>query len=412
MTTNFSKIALSLCLSTLCVSSVSADELLSAPKIKNVFNKDLVKNIEHPIEFQGKVEESNINFANSNTNSSNNVFSRRYGTNTPAPAIQLNNTPSEQVRLQAQENSNTANVTALEARLKATEAELRKTKNKLSSVEAEYGDVSVDVNSNVIPSVPKSVMKNLPKYNNDGGSGTDVRVTAGVNQIITISTDQPNRIVTPFNNPQILSSALQGGTGKDCGEVCVKGNVVYISTKKDYPLGLFITDKDNEHTAISLTLVPRRIPPREVNLVLNDSNAITLTGTDDAEVWETSQPFVNSLKKTLLAIALGEVPQGYHLQKIPSKYSLPVCTQNGLKFDFEKGQLMAGVNLNYVIGKITNVSNKPVEFIEASCGGYDVASVAAYPLNLLQPKESTEVYVVQRKNAKVKATTKRRSLLN
>ena len=83
-----------------------------------------------------------------------------------------------------------------------------------------------------------------------------------------------------------------------------------------------------------------------------------------------------------------------------------------MNFEFCKGQLLAGTNLNYVIGKITNVGETPIEFTESSCGGYDVAAVAAYPYNLLQPKQSTEVYVVQRVNAnKNVKTTKRRSLL-
>ena len=74
---------------------------------------------------------------------------------------------------------------------------------------------------------------------------------------------------------------------------------------------------------------------------------------------------------------------------------------------------MAGVNLNYTIGKVTNVSSQPIELIEASCGGYDVAAVAAYPFNLLKPNQSTEIYVVQRVNSKANtAVTKRRSLLN
>lgn len=413
---------------------VRAAELTSQPKVKSVFTGS-----------PATTEE--------NTPSAGAVFNRKYGTTAPmittaqgmvhqddgntSPMIELKDAPS-QAELEAEERfsgssspatrtplvqttSTSSSTTtydpdaAIRAQLEATQAELKRTRQKLEETTSMYGDVPADAEKlkSAIPSVPKSVMTNVPKYGDITTGSTDLKVRPGVNQIITISTDQPNRIITPFNNPQILSSALQGGKGKECGEVCVKGNVVYVSTKKDYPLGLFITEKGNEQTAISLTLVPRRIPPREVNLVLNDSNSVTLSGSEEANVWETSQPFVNTLKKTLLAIALGEVPSGYHLQKIPSKYNLPVCNQSGLKFDFSKGQLMAGVNLNYTIGKVTNVSNQPIELIEASCGGYDVAAVAAYPYNLLKPNQSTEIYVVQRVNSKTNtAVTKRRSLLN
>lgn len=425
---------------------VRAAELTSQPKVKSVFTGSPATTEE---------QTHNVNNANGNTPSAGAVFNRKYGTTAPmittsqgmvrqddsdgntSPMIELKDAPS-QAELEAEErfsgssspatraplvqgasSSSTTNTydpdAAIRAQLEATQAELKRTRQKLEETTSMYGDVPADAEKlkSAIPSVPKSVMTNVPKYGDITTGSTDLKVRPGVNQIITISTDQPNRIITPFNNPQILSSALQGGKGKECGEVCVKGNVVYVSTKKDYPLGLFITEKGNEQTAISLTLVPRRIPPREVNLVLNDSNSVTLSGSEEANVWETSQPFVNTLKKTLLAIALGEVPSGYHLQKIPSKYNLPVCNQSGLKFDFSKGQLMAGVNLNYTIGKVTNVSNQPIELIEASCGGYDVAAVAAYPYNLLKPNQSTEIYVVQRINSKANtAVTKRRSLLN
>ena len=146
--------------------------------------------------------------------------------------------------------------------------------------------------------------------------------------------------------------------------------------------------------------------------IADGAGAMLMAGSDEAKVWETQQPFVSGVKKAMKDIALGQVPNGYHLQKIPSDYKLPVCTQPGLSFDFKKGELIAGANLNYVIGKITNVAKKEIEFVESSCGGYDVAAVAAYPYNLLRPGESTEVYVVQRSGSgQAQAAAKRRSLI-
>lgn len=351
----------------------------------------------------------NIETANGNTASSQSVLTKKHGTGSAIPVI--SETPTDEL---IRDNS------TLKMELERTKSELNKAKTQIAITEKMYGEIpdgssAPAIKDNTkIPAVPKDVMTNgVPKYNANGGNdGTNITVTPGVNQVITISTDQPNRIITPFAKPQILSSALQGGTGKECGEVCVKGNVVYISTKKEYPLGLFITDKNNEQTAISLTLVPRRIPPREVSLILSDNASVTVSGTPEAEIWETSQPFVNSIKKSLLATALGEVPSGYNLQKIPGNYSLPLCSQNGLNFNFEKGQLLAGSNLNFVIGRVTNVSNREIEILETSCGGYDVAAVASFPNTLLKPAQTSEIYVVQRKNAKEKVkTVKRRSLV-
>lgn len=403
-------------------------ELLSKPSTKSVFEGKA------PV-INKNTTNSNLagmNTANDNNPSSNGVFQQKFGITPNANEHQLdprlaNLREYQQQQIQRfydpgkmQNVINEQNKSLSEANLEkeqlrkeleATKKALNESNTKLSKAEKMYGDLDDANAENAVPSVSKAVITSAPKYKNEN-AGTDIKVTPGVNQIITISTDQPNRIITPFQNPQILSSSLSGGANGQCGEVCVKGSVVYVSTKKEYPLGLFITEKGQDQTAISLTLVPRRIPPREVNLILNDSSAITVQGSAESKVWETSQPFVNGIKKNLMGIALGNIPSGYNLQKIPQKYALPVCSQAGLNFDFSKGQLLAGTNLNYVIGKVTNVGETPIEFTESSCGGYDVAAVAAYPYNLLQPKQSTEVYVVQRVNAnKNVKTTKRRSLL-
>lgn len=400
-------------------------ELLSKPKDRTVFSGKA------PVINGSQSNQVGVNTANANSSSSNGVFQQKFGVTPNDGEYQLDPRlanlreyqqqqiqrfydPAKMQNLINEQNKNLSEAKLeqeqLRKELEATKKALNESNTKLSKAEKMYGDLD-DAEDNSVPSVSKAVITSAPKYKNVN-AGTDIKVTPGVNQIITISTDQPNRIITPFQNPQILSSSLTGGANGQCGEVCVKGSVVYVSTKKEYPLGLFITEKGQDQTAISLTLVPRRIPPREVNLVLNDSSAITVQGSPESKVWETSQPFVNGIKKNLMGIALGNIPSGYNLQKIPQNYALPVCSQAGLNFDFSKGQLLAGTNLNYVIGKITNVGETPIEFTESSCGGYDVAAVAAYPYNLLQPKQSTEVYVVQRVNAnKNVKTTKRRSLL-
>ena len=62
-------------------------------------------------------------------------------------------------------------------------------------------------------------------------NSTRLLMRPGVNQMIPIAMYHPNRIVTPFKHPQVISTTLSGGTKEnECGEVCVRGNVVYIST--------------------------------------------------------------------------------------------------------------------------------------------------------------------------------------
>ena len=268
-----------------------------------------------------------------------------------------------------------------------------------------------------IPAVPASVLTdNVPKYNVNGAFGgdtsassdNDITVKPGVNKIVQIAVGHTNRIVTPFAHPQVSSATLTGG---EQGEVSVKDNVVYVSTAKNYPLSMFITEKGNENLSISLTLVPRKIPSREISVSFRDSNISMRYSSEDAESWEKNQPFLSGTNKNLRTIALQGIPAGYNLADLPNNYPLPKCRVDGFKVDFSEGQLIAGSKLHYVIGKVTNTSDKTLEFKEAGCGDYDVAAVALYPTNIFEPGESAEIYVIRHAQGRQELKQVRTSVL-
>ena len=267
-----------------------------------------------------------------------------------------------------------------------------------------------------IPAVPSSVVTDgVPEYGKQKGrqqAGTEngtITVKPGVNQIVTIAVGQTNRIITPFAHPQVSSAAISGGEN---GEAFVKDNVVYISTARTTPFSVFITDKGNEDLAISLTLLPRKIPSREVRLTLSGTESQMVYGTEEAETWEKSQPYVTGIKRALREIAMQNVPSGYQLSSIPAGYKLPKCSAEGFAVDFSKGQLMAGSRLHYVVGKITNVSAHTLEFRESTCGDYDIAAVAVWPYNMLEPGKSSEIYVVRHAPGRSVNLQKRASVLD
>ncbi|EIS7247400.1 type-F conjugative transfer system secretin TraK, partial [Salmonella enterica subsp. enterica serovar Typhimurium] len=212
---------------------------------------------------------------------------------------------------------------------------------------------------------------------------------------------------------EIVSTSLTGATDNgQCGEVCIKENVVYVATDKQYPVTMFITEKGSEAQALSLTMVPRRIPPREVFLKLDGGVGITgAFANTKAETWEQSQPYVETIRSVFRKIALGEVPQGYTLNRIPAGAAVPSCAHPGVKVDFSKGQYMMGHHLNVFIGVALNVSDQPIEFKEALCGSWDVAAVTTWPLNVLEPGQKTEIYVAKKQKRGLAPTSKRPSLL-
>ena len=248
-----------------------------------------------------------------------------------------------------------------------------------------------------------------------------VNVLPGVNVVIPIARSQPNRLLTPFKHPQVLSTDLQGGQGDNCGEACVRGSVLYVSTDQAKPVTAFITEKGREDIAISVTMIPERIAPRQVEFLLPKSVMEKLSISDvgavegsstQARRWEQSQPYIDTIKESFKAIALGQVPQGYSLRNVRSSDKLPVCRQWGLNFTFRKGQVLEGHNLMVYVGVVRNVGSSPIEFNEMHCGGWNVAAVTSFPLKVLDKGDQTEVYVALKREATPAAGTVRRPLID
>lgn len=226
----------------------------------------------------------------------------------------------------------------------------------------------------------------------------------GVNEIIPVAIYHLNRVVTPFASPVVKT-----GSG---AEVSVEDNVIYVATTDTAPVTLFISEEGNQALALNVTLVPRKIPSREVFLQLAD-NLITSAGIGNtkADKWEKSQPYVETIRSIFRGLALGELPQGYSLSKYPANRAAPSCSMTGLSFDFKQGQLLSGHNMQVSVGVVKNVSGRPIEIRESVCGGWDVAAVAAWPNNMLEPNQKSEIYVAQRVDRGGKRKVKRPSLL-
>jgi len=289
----------------------------------------------------------------------------------------------------------------------------------------------------VMPLVPKSVVTstkpNPPKKEGKvENKPVVIAMRSGVNEIVPVAINHLNRVVTPFPEPEITTMSE--------AQTQVRENVVYVGPQDEYPVTLFITNKGSQSQALSLTLVPQKIPPQELFLTTGSGDAVHATGflgntagstgqasgeghsgaisgpimtSKRAERWERQQPFVLTIRKLMRSIALGEIPPGYTMaatSTVPNA-PLPRCEQNGLRFDFKGGQSMFGGRLNVMIGKITNVSDREVEFKEQSCSSWQVAAVAAWPEIYLKPGQKTEVYVAQRQGEATTHVKTRPSLL-
>lgn len=246
-----------------------------------------------------------------------------------------------------------------------------------------------------------------------------IAMRPGENVFIPISREHPNRILTPFKNPQVISTSLSGGKKKgECGEVCVRDEVIYITTDSPSAVTAFITEKGHEEIAFSVTMVPQAIPPREVRFTLPadvmerlSSRSATGASTKKAQAWETSQPYVDTIRAALRGVALGEVPSGYNLRKIRVTDPVPTCKHLGLEFKWDGGQLLEGYNLDIYVGVLKNITDGPVEFRNQNCGGWRTAAVTSWPLTVLQAGQQTEVYVVVKRQDETPAELVRKPLI-
>jgi conjugal transfer pilus assembly protein TraK len=217
-----------------------------------------------------------------------------------------------------------------------------------------------------------------------------IKVKPGVNEIITISLGHTNRVLMPFDNPRIRTTSNAGFE--------VEGRAVYITSNDEgRPVTAFINDADNPELALSLTFVPKRMPPMEVELQIDSQGLFTAyRPSQKAKAWEESQPYVETLRELLREVAIGKTPQGYSLNDRPAESQMfDGCRQSGLLFDFRDGQVLEGHRLRVNIGIVENRSGQLIELREPACSGADVRAVAAWPNPLLQPGEKSEVYVVR-----------------
>lgn len=252
----------------------------------------------------------------------------------------------------------------------------------------------------VKPQGSRSVNTGVPEAD---AMRSTITMASGVNEIVKVAVTHLNRIVTPYEEPVVTTTASV--------EPEIRDNVIYIATPDETPLTLFITEKGSEEQALSLTLIPRQIPPREIFLTLAKGKDTHPVVSRKAEQWEKSQPYLLTIQNVFRAVALGAVPSGYTLAQ-PTPEVWPTCWQTGLKFDFTHGQVLMGHNLVVHVGVAENIAPSSIEFMENTCGNWDVAAAAAFPRNVLDPGEKTEIYVARKRHYQQEIKVERPSLLS
>jgi conjugal transfer pilus assembly protein TraK len=257
-----------------------------------------------------------------------------------------------------------------------------------------------------LPPVDASVLK-AAKQQASSVAPQQLQVKPGINELIPIAIGHLNRLVTPFDNP-VVTTTSQATTSS-------KGKIVYVATADETPVTLYITPGDNQDIALSLTLIPKHIPAREIHLSLDKDTYKVLTklqqqATSSGKSVDKEQDYITTLKKLFRDLGLQKTPPGFSLRD-PGKTEHIRCQQD--RVQIRTGQLLEGQDLVILVGVARNTGTTSIEFDERACATTEneVLAVAVWPKVVLGPNESTELYVAVRRSTE-QTTTLRPSLLN
>ena len=224
-----------------------------------------------------------------------------------------------------------------------------------------------------------------------------VSVPPGTTALVEIAIDHLNRIVTPFQNP-VVHTVSPASTSVD-------GRVVYVATATEDPVALYIGDGPSSDLALSLTLAPRHVPPREIRLTVpgyrGRGKAIAGTGADGAgsptvlpglsSEMGGNQAYVETIADLLRAMAQRRLPAGYRVRK---SVGIKAHCAPGLKIT--KTQLTQGPTASVLTVGLRNTGAGTIPANESACDlhQHSIAAVGAWPLKTLAPGQETEVFLV------------------
>jgi len=263
-----------------------------------------------------------------------------------------------------------------------------------------------------LPPVDASILKAAKQQASASTTATSIgpqhiAVKPGINELMPIAVGHLNRLVTPFEHP-VVTTTSQATTS-------TKGKIVYVAAADETPVTLYITPGDNQDIALSLTLIPKRIPAREIHLDLDKGSYQLLNQWQRADgssrtSSQQEQAYISQLKALFRDLGLQKTPSGYSLRE-PKFQEQIRCLQD--RVQIKTGQVLEGQDRLILVGLAKNTSGDMLEFDERSCATtqQDVLAVSVWPNVVLKPQEATELYVVVRQSPEASSSL-RPSLLS
>ncbi|PIX72218.1 MULTISPECIES: type-F conjugative transfer system secretin TraK [unclassified Shewanella] len=256
-----------------------------------------------------------------------------------------------------------------------------------------YGRILADSDKSSFGRALQASYKPVQNYSLKPGENIAVAIAAGL----------MNRIKTNFSMVAIRTS-------DEDSIIEASNGYIYITTNSMTPVGIMVYEEGLPETAISLVLQPDNNPPAMVNV------DVKLTGEqrylmsqrkrererlkkiDDLANIHNEQlntaSHVSRLKSMLLPIAQNGIPKGFtESVEIPNTLRQPCSVAVRQK----TAQRYAGSREYIDVVVMYNQTSYAYQIKEEQCLSRDALAVAFIDQSILQPGESTEVYIVRDK---------------
>ena len=214
-----------------------------------------------------------------------------------------------------------------------------------------------------------------------------IRVSSDRNEIVYVSYLLPNRISTPFADPQSIDQQKQDA------DISPVGQSLYVTMKNpEKPVVIYVTGSEPNDPVISLTLVPKDIAPQTIVLQLDKAAAGT-NGKGEADHAPESNVYTDQLRYVLREAALGKTPEGF------SEGNLPASVASiGSVIAYPKVRY-SGPNYDIYRYTLEGTTDADEELDEGTFYTDGVRAVSFFPTSTLRKGTRTSVFIVSDKSA-------------
>jgi conjugal transfer pilus assembly protein TraK len=253
-------------------------------------------------------------------------------------------------------------------------------------------DIGINGGLPAMPSFPPTALTSeLPGLGRapgtqNAGKPLIVRSVAGVNDIVPISRNFPNRIATPFKDPVWVD--------QNSAAIDKLHSSVYVTPKGDRAIQLFITENNDPNApVVQLTLIPRAIPGQTLVVQIEGAEGVTAANKPTAREERMPDEYTDQMLFLLREVARNHPPAGFTEENLTAAAANLV---GGIQALPEKR--FSGAAYDIYRYKLRNVGKERITLTEQSFFQKGVRAVAFFPLLQLSGGQETSVNIIVSKD--------------